>query len=355
MKRITTLLFAMLIVFSAVSPVLAQVSSAGTYRQEGIASWYGSEYDGRLTASGEIFDSTQFTAAHPTLPFGTLLTVTNTYNNLNVIVRVNDRGPFVATRIIDLSMAAAEALDMLTTGTAMVIVESESVPGLGQIPESAPALVQAPAQTAPVVTQPEQPPAQPAPAVTQPVQPPAQPAPVQPAPTVTQPVQPPAQPAPVVTQPVQPAPTQPAPVVTQPVQPAPAQPAPVVTQPVQPLAQPAPVVTLPVQPPQPVQTPVQPPALTQPVQPGRAAVIIGGIPGTGTGKLYRLQVGAFRVQRNAIDAFNRLQAIGLNPAYERYNDLYRVVLARLRPEDIPSIAEKIYAAGFPEALIREEL
>ncbi|MDR0719272.1 MAG: septal ring lytic transglycosylase RlpA family protein, partial [Treponema sp.] len=117
------------ILFSAVFGAFGFAQAAGgqgslIFRQQGIASWYGSEFDGRPTASGEIFDSSKFTAAHPSLPFGTILTVTNTQNNRQVTVRVNDRGPFVAARIIDLSRAAAETLDMLVTGTAPVSVES---------------------------------------------------------------------------------------------------------------------------------------------------------------------------------------------------------------------------------------
>jgi len=94
------------------------------FREEGIASWYGREFDGRPTASGETFDSSELTAAHPNLPFGTMLIVTNKHNNRSVTVRVNDRGPFVAARIIDVSRAAAEQLDMIVSGTAPVIVES---------------------------------------------------------------------------------------------------------------------------------------------------------------------------------------------------------------------------------------
>ena len=96
----------------------------GIFYQEGIASWYGKEFNGRPTASGEIFDDSQFTAAHPILPFGTMLKITNQHNNKTVTVRVNDRGPFVAERIIDLSRAAAEQLDLIRTGTAPVRVES---------------------------------------------------------------------------------------------------------------------------------------------------------------------------------------------------------------------------------------
>jgi rare lipoprotein A len=85
-----------------------------------------------------------------------------------------------------------------------------------------------------------------------------------------------------------------------------------------------------------------------------AANIIGGIPQAGTGKHYRLQVGAYRIPRNAVDTFERLKDAGLNPAYEINGDIYRVVLAWLDPKDIPSIAEKLYYAGFSEAVIREE-
>ncbi len=101
-----------------------ELESKNVFRQEGIASWYGNEFNGRPTASGEIFDSSQLTAAHPNLPFGTVLVVTNQHNNKKVTVRVNDRGPFVAARIIDVSRAAAEQLDMITTGTAPVVIES---------------------------------------------------------------------------------------------------------------------------------------------------------------------------------------------------------------------------------------
>ena len=88
--------------------------------------------------------------------------------------------------------------------------------------------------------------------------------------------------------------------------------------------------------------------------PLRAANIIGGIPPTGTGKHYRLQVGAFRVPRNAVDALERLRNAGLDPKYEQYEDYYRVVLPGLRPEDILPVAIRLYSAGFVEAIIREE-
>jgi rare lipoprotein A len=82
--------------------------------------------------------------------------------------------------------------------------------------------------------------------------------------------------------------------------------------------------------------------------------IIGGIPPAGTGKVYRLQVGAYKVPRNAVDAFEKAKNAGLNPAYEKTGDMYRVVLAGLKPEEIPTVAEKLGAAGFREAIVRTE-
>jgi len=117
-------LFILILLLSALIPFQLMAQSAEIFRQEGIASWYGSEFNGRPTASGEIFDSSHLTAAHPTLPFNTMLVVINQHNNRSVIVRVNDRGPFVSARIIDISRAAAEQLDMIVTGTAPVIVQS---------------------------------------------------------------------------------------------------------------------------------------------------------------------------------------------------------------------------------------
>lgn len=88
--------------------------------QRGIASWYGPDFHGKATASGEIFDTNRLTAAHRTLPFGAIVEVRNLENGRVVRVRINDRGPFVRGRVIDLTHAAAERLDMLLGGTARV-------------------------------------------------------------------------------------------------------------------------------------------------------------------------------------------------------------------------------------------
>ena len=94
----------------------------------GLASWYGHPYHGRSSASGEIYDMEQFTAAHRTLPFGTLVRVVNLDNEKSVEVRINDRGPFVDDRVIDLSHAAAQAIGMIGPGTARVRVEVIQAP-----------------------------------------------------------------------------------------------------------------------------------------------------------------------------------------------------------------------------------
>jgi rare lipoprotein A len=101
------------------SAAVAEVSMT----QEGIASWYGPHFNGRRTSNGEIYDMDGFTAAHRTLPFGVRARVTNLTNGAQVVVRINDRGPFVPGRIIDLSRGAATLLGMLTAGTAKVRIE----------------------------------------------------------------------------------------------------------------------------------------------------------------------------------------------------------------------------------------
>ncbi len=95
--------------------------TGSSFVEIGEASWYGPGFHGRKTASGERFNTNELTAAHKTLPFGTLLKVTNLANNLFTIVRVNDRGPYIRGRIIDLSKAAKEEIGM--GGTAMVRIE----------------------------------------------------------------------------------------------------------------------------------------------------------------------------------------------------------------------------------------
>jgi rare lipoprotein A len=100
------------------------LDTASGYRERGIASWYGEKFHGRRTSSGEPYDMYAMTAAHKTLPLPAYVRVTNLQNGKSVVVRVNDRGPFVDNRLIDLSYAAAVKLDMTRSGTAMVEIES---------------------------------------------------------------------------------------------------------------------------------------------------------------------------------------------------------------------------------------
>ncbi len=100
------------------------LQSAAGYSETGLASWYGDDFHGDKTASGEIYNMYAFTAAHKVLPLGTKVRVVNLDNGRSVNLRINDRGPFVRGRIIDVSRVAAEKLEMLNTGTARVRVET---------------------------------------------------------------------------------------------------------------------------------------------------------------------------------------------------------------------------------------
>jgi rare lipoprotein A len=252
MKRIILFCVSALWVTVFCAAQSSQVSGAHPFRQEGIASWYGAEFDGRPTASGEPFNSALLTAAHPSLPFGTVLKVTNKHNDLTVTVRVNDRGPFVAARIIDLSRAAAEVLDMLSTGTAPVTVEAVAAQAAAQaVPareQAAPAVSAASGQAA------------------------AQSSSLSGAPASQVP----------------------------------------------------------------------------------AIYIIGAVPPAESAGSYRLQVGAYKIPRNAIDTLEKLKNAGLNPAYEKSGDLYRVVLPGLMTGDILPVSEKLKTAGFTQAIIWKE-
>ncbi len=121
----------------AASPVTLTPGQSGSFIQQanasektrvaktlsGPASWYGGKFHGRRTANGERFDMNEMTAAHRSLPFGTRVRVTNERNGRSVVVRINDRGPFVGNRIIDLSRGAAAAVGMVRSGVAPVRVD----------------------------------------------------------------------------------------------------------------------------------------------------------------------------------------------------------------------------------------
>lgn len=113
-------------------PIASSVTSSETApsrgtaplsRETGTAAWYGKEYQGKKTASGEVFDMNLFTAAHRTLPLGTVIRVTNLENEKSVTVSINDRGPFTRNRMLDLSYAAARELGFVAQGTGRVQID----------------------------------------------------------------------------------------------------------------------------------------------------------------------------------------------------------------------------------------
>jgi rare lipoprotein A len=112
--------------------------------ETGEASWYGEEFEGNTTASGEVYDSNGLTAAHPTLPFGTTVRVTNLSNRKNILLRINDRGPYIGQRLIDVSQRAAKRLGFIDLGTTPVRVEvvahptSKSSSGIDLISQTRP-------------------------------------------------------------------------------------------------------------------------------------------------------------------------------------------------------------------------
>jgi rare lipoprotein A (peptidoglycan hydrolase)/cell division protein FtsN len=379
MKKMIMLVISGLFV-TAVCAAQTQTSGNAPFRQEGIASWYGVEFEGRPTTSGELFDPNQFTAAHRDLPFGTLLIVTNVINGEQVVVRVNDRGPFAGNRIIDVSKAAAEKLNMLEAGTAQVVIElaprntvapppaTVSQTSAGTQPSSAPPQP----QTAAVTEQPETV-AAPNAASVAPTSLTAQPQQAQQPALAAQPQQPQSQQPRQAQQPAARAPvtgqtTLRPPVSANTVAPAytPQQPALAVRQPAQqpstpstpaasqrttapatqprtqsstqsrsqtvspPVASFQPVPTTP-RPPIPsttsVSQPTMPssamaPAVSQPTQPSRSWPSYASAEVTGgpfvKGRYYRLQIGSYKAAKNAVEVFDRLSAAGLNPQWEPY-------------------------------------
>jgi len=118
----------------SVPPPMTSVST--DWSEEGEASWYGPGFHGKRTASGEVYDMEDMTAAHRRLPFGTLVRVENRDNGRRAVVRINDRGPFAHGRIIDLSRAAARQIGMLGSGTArvrIVVVQPSRMQGCSQV------------------------------------------------------------------------------------------------------------------------------------------------------------------------------------------------------------------------------
>jgi peptidoglycan lytic transglycosylase len=118
--RFSPVLFLLLVLSACATPPAPERAS---FTQEGVASWYGKTHQGRLTANGERFDMRALTAAHRSLPFGTVVRVTNLDTGRTVRLRVNDRGPYVGGRILDLSVAAAAALGLKEDGLARVRID----------------------------------------------------------------------------------------------------------------------------------------------------------------------------------------------------------------------------------------
>ena len=110
--------------YNALGKSYTPMTSIGKLKERGVASWYGKKFHGRRTSSGEVYDMYKMSAAHPTLPLPSYARVTNLANQKSVIVRVNDRGPFLHDRVIDLSYTAAYKLGIISNGSAEVEVES---------------------------------------------------------------------------------------------------------------------------------------------------------------------------------------------------------------------------------------
>ncbi|MBK8570268.1 MAG: septal ring lytic transglycosylase RlpA family protein [Nitrosomonadales bacterium] len=113
--------------YTALGKTYTPLTMPNKFKERGIASWYGKKFHGKRTASGEVYDMYGMTAAHPTLPVPSYARVTNLNNKKSVVVRVNDRGPFLRERIIDLSYVAAHKLGIVDNGSAEVLVEVESL------------------------------------------------------------------------------------------------------------------------------------------------------------------------------------------------------------------------------------
>lgn len=131
MTRRHSLLPVLFLVLLAAGCASSRPRTAGNTYQRGIASWYGPGFHGRYTASGERYDMQAMTAAHQTLPFGTIVEVRNLENGAVARVRINDRGPFKKNRILDLSQAGARALGLLGPGTALVELVAVGVEPMG--------------------------------------------------------------------------------------------------------------------------------------------------------------------------------------------------------------------------------
>lgn len=133
--------------YIALGKTYTPLTRTGKFKQRGAASWYGKKFHGQRTSSGEVYDMYAMTAAHPTLPIPSYARVTNLVNGKSVVVRINDRGPFLHERVIDVSYSAAHKLGIIGSGSGEVEVESivaggppqaSPIPGAGQTVKAAP-------------------------------------------------------------------------------------------------------------------------------------------------------------------------------------------------------------------------
>ena len=357
MKLKNTLAAACAMVIVAVAPAFAAKT---LIKNNALASYYGAQFHGRPTSSGEMYDMYGMTAAHRTLPFGTMLEVTNLENGKSVVVRVNDRGPFVEGREIDVSLGAAEKLGMITSGVARVSIaivddadngsrslsQETSAPAITPVQPQPVVQSIASAQTQPIVQTIADIPVQIVQALATPaeesspaVQPEPAPAPAAPVRPLTllppSPSEPASAPAPL-TQEAVPSDQSAAalPAWTAPLQPAPEP----VTPPAQPVASSEPVA-----PPEPV-TPAEKVA----PKPAPAAIEPTNAP------VWRLQLGAFMREENAIRLVRQIRAVGIEPAYERTEDAIRVVIAGVKDADLESVKSTLEGAGLYDYIVRRE-
>lgn len=255
------------------------------YKENALASYYGEAFQGRPTSSGEIFDMYAMTAAHKTLPFGTMLEVTNLENGNSVVVRVNDRGPFVADREIDLSQGAAEKLGMITAGVARVSISILSEPG--KETEAAPAGLPENEEVPAVAAAPH------------------------PEPVLRDERRPEPRPEPALRDAPRPDP-RPEPVLRDAPRPDP-RPEPVLRDERRPEPRPEP-----------------------------------GAP------VWRIQLGSFAREENALRMVRSLRAAGLDPAYERHEGAVRVVLAGIEDRRLEDVKHTLQEAGFRDYILRRE-
>ncbi|MGK2859741.1 MAG: septal ring lytic transglycosylase RlpA family protein [Thermoanaerobaculia bacterium] len=272
----------------------------------GLASWYGDEFAGRPTANGEIFDPKQMTAAHRTLPFGTMVEITYAKSGRTTRVRINDRGPFVGNRIIDLSYAAAADIGMIEDGIGEVEMEILSV-GAGEREPPRPYIVTIPSSAPP-----------------EPMLPVARPAVAAVPPPVAEPPRAAASPEPAV------------PSYGEPV---------IITEEIEPPAAPAAAPQSPT---------VRPSATAQPSPPAAppreetrpAAPVRGG---------WAVQLGAFSVEANAIELKARVERLARPVSIESVGEMYRV---RVGPWAARSRAieekERLEAAGYQAIVVSVE-